>query len=65
MFRIEGYDPNLRLIGFITSVPTQAAPQLVPRPPSIGSSFYSVDEPKATEPGPPKTSTFRSSPTAI
>lgn len=46
------------LNGFITTVPTQAAPQHVPRPSSLGSSLYS-------EPEPPKTSTFRSSPTAI
>jgi hypothetical protein len=53
------------LKGFITTVPTQAAPQHVPRPSSLGSSFYSVDEPKTTGLEPPQASTFRSSPTAI
>lgn len=57
--------PNLRLAGFITTVPAQAAPLHVPRPSSLGSSLYSVVEPKIPEPEPPKSSTFRSSPTAI
>lgn len=42
------------LKGFITTVPTQAVPQHVPRPSSLGSSFYSVIEPKTTGPEPPK-----------
>jgi len=53
------------LKGFITTVPTHAAPQHVPRPSSLGSSFYSVVESKTTEPELPKTSTFHPNPTAF
>jgi len=51
------------LKGFITTIPIESAPQHAPRTVSLGSSFYSVVEPKGTEPE--YTSAFRSSPTAI
>jgi len=53
------------LRGFIISKPTEAVPHYTPRPGSLGSSLYSVVEPKSTEPGNTNTSTLRSSPTAI
>jgi hypothetical protein len=51
------------LKGFVITKPGEAVPQHAPRPASLGSSFYSVVEPKTT--GPEYTSTFRSNPTAI
>ena len=59
---LEDADPNSRLTGFITTVPTETAPQHAPRPSSLGSSLYSV---KTAEPPHTGTSAFRSSPTAI
>ena len=55
-------DAKLCFSGFMITKPSEAVPHYVPRPASLGSSFYSVVEPKSVE---PSTSGFRSSPTAI
>jgi len=52
------------LRGFMITKPSETVPHYVPRPASLGSSFYSVVEPKPAEPENPSTP-FRSSPTAI
>jgi len=52
------------LKGFITAKPSETVPRYTPRPASLGSSVYSVDEPKA-EPKNPSTSRPNHKPTAI
>jgi hypothetical protein len=51
--------------GFMITKPSETVPHYAPRPASLGSSFYSVVEPKPAEPENSSTPTFRSSPTAI
>jgi len=53
------------LRGFMITQPSEAVPHYVPRSASLGSSLYSVVEPKPAEPGYPSMPAFRSSPTAI
>jgi hypothetical protein len=61
----ERCDLKLCFAGFTISKPAETVPRYVPRPASLGSSLYSVAEPKPAGSGNTSTSTFRSSPTAI
>jgi len=53
------------LKGFIIAKPSETVPRYAPRPASLGSSLYSVEEPKPTEPDNSSTSTPKHKPTAI
>ena len=47
---LRRYDAKLYFSGYMIAKPSETVPHYAPRPASLGSSFYSVVEPKPAEP---------------